>query len=114
MRDICHLKEDIYFVSSNVMFRHFRNNKKAMVKIKKNVAISDTGFVFDPGTGNSYSLNPTGLEIVHLIKSEKNFEEILKTVTEKYEVDSESFERYYYDFIATLDQLNLCESDGED
>lgn len=85
-----------------------------MVQIKKNIAISDSGFVFDPGSGNSYSLNPTGLEIVHLIKSGKSFEEMLKTVSEKYEVDSDSFERYYYDFVSTLEQLNLCEADGED
>jgi hypothetical protein len=85
-----------------------------MVKIKKNIAISDTGFVFDPGSGDSYSLNSTGLEIVHLIKSGKDFVEIQKTITEKYEVDGDSFERYYYDFVATLDQFNLSEPDGKD
>jgi hypothetical protein len=85
-----------------------------MVKIKKNIAISDSGFVFDPGTGDSYSLNPSGLEIVQLIKLGKDFGEILKTVTEKYEVDSDSFERYYYDFIVTLNQLHLTEPDGKD
>ncbi|MCS4433425.1 HPr-rel-A system PqqD family peptide chaperone [Aquiflexum gelatinilyticum] len=85
-----------------------------MVKIKKNIAISDSGFVFDPGSGDSYSLNPSGLEIVHLIKSGKDFKEILETVTEKYEVDSDSFERYYYDFVATLDQLHLTDPNGKD
>ena len=85
-----------------------------MVKIKKNIAISDSGFVFDPGSGDSYTLNPSGLEIVQLIKSGKDFKEILETVTEKYEVDSDSFERYYFDFIATLGQLYLTEPDGKD
>lgn len=85
-----------------------------MVKIKKNIAISDSGFVFDPGSGDSYSLNPSGLEIVQLIKSGKDFKEILETVTEKYEVDSDSFERYYFDFLATLGQLHLTEPDGKD
>ena len=27
----------------------------------KTLAVSETGFVFDPRTGHSYSLNPTGL-----------------------------------------------------
>ncbi|MFD2200757.1 HPr-rel-A system PqqD family peptide chaperone [Shivajiella indica] len=85
-----------------------------MQKIKKNIAISDSGFVFDPGTGDSYSLNPTGLEIVQLIKSGKNFQEILHEMLEKYEVDEESFERYFYDFTATLKQLRLTEPNGED
>jgi hypothetical protein len=85
-----------------------------MTKIKKNIAISDSGFVFDPGTGDSYSLNPTGLEIVQLIKSGKDFQQVLGEMSAKYEVDPESFERYYYDFTTTLKQLRLTESDGED
>ncbi|EMS34081.1 hypothetical protein C943_03897 [Mariniradius saccharolyticus AK6] len=85
-----------------------------MTRIKKNIAISDSGFVFDPGTGDSYSLNPTGLEIVQLIKSGKDFQQVLAEMSIKYEVDPESFERYYYDFTTTLKQLRLTESDGED
>lgn len=85
-----------------------------MIQIKKNIAISDTGFVFDPGSGDSYSLNPSGLEIVRLIKSGRTFEEILEAITDKYEVDSESFERYYYEFVATMEQLHLTEQNGKD
>jgi hypothetical protein len=85
-----------------------------MTRIKKNIAISDSGFVFDPGTGDSYSLNPTGLEIVQLIKSGKDFQQVLAEMSAKYEVDPESFERYYYDFTTTLKQLRLTEPDGED
>ena len=84
-----------------------------MPTIKKNIAISDSGFVFDAGTGDSYSLNPTGLESVQLIRSGKDFQQILAEISEKYEVDPESFERYYYDFTTTLKQLRLTESDGE-
>jgi PqqD family protein of HPr-rel-A system len=85
-----------------------------MLKIKSTIAISDSGFVFDAGTGDSFSLNNTGLEIVRLIKGGKDFPEIIQKVSEKYEVDEESFERYYYDFVATLHQMNLIEKDGED
>jgi PqqD family protein of HPr-rel-A system len=85
-----------------------------MVKIKKNIAISDSGFVFDPGSGDSYTLNPTGLEIVQLIKEGKDFAEILQTITEKYEVDTDSFERYFFDFVASLNQLHLTDPNGKD
>ncbi|RPA69509.1 PqqD family protein [Cyclobacteriaceae bacterium YHN15] len=85
-----------------------------MLKIKKNIAISDSGFVFDPGTGDSYSLNPTGLEIVQMIKSGKSFEEIFQDFATKYEVEEEAFEKYYYDFTTTLKQLRLTEPNGED
>lgn len=84
-----------------------------MLKIKKNIAISDSGFVFDPGTGDSYTLNPSGLEIVHLIKSGKSYEEILQELSAKYEMDEESFESYFYDFTATLKQMRLTEPYGE-
>lgn len=84
-----------------------------MLKIKNTIAISDSGFVFDAGTGDSFSLNPTGLEIVHLIKSGKDSSAILQELSEKYELDEESFERYFYDFVATLKQLNLITEDGE-
>ncbi|NVJ84667.1 MAG: HPr-rel-A system PqqD family peptide chaperone [Algoriphagus sp.] len=85
-----------------------------MLKLKSNVAISESGFVFDAGTGDSFSLNSTGLEIVQLIQLGKDLQEILEEFSEKYELDSESFERYFYDFVATLKQMNLIEADGED
>jgi PqqD family protein of HPr-rel-A system len=34
----------------------------------KALALSETGFVFDPRTGHSYSLNPTGLAILAAMK----------------------------------------------
>ncbi len=37
----------------------------------KNLALSDTGFVFDPTTGNTYTLNETALAIVRLLKQDK-------------------------------------------
>ena len=35
-----------------------------MMRLKKNIAVSDSGFVFNPTTGDSYSLNPVGKEIL--------------------------------------------------
>jgi PqqD family protein of HPr-rel-A system len=83
------------------------------MKIKKNIAISDSGFVFDPATGDSFSLNPVGLEIVQMIKEGKNLHAITDLITAKYDVDANAFERYYYDFLATLKQMQLLESHVE-
>lgn len=82
-----------------------------MLKIRKNIAISDSGFVFDPLSGESYSLNPIGLEILNMVKNGQSFEAVSKQIIEKYEVDTETFERYFYDFIATLKLFNLTEPD---
>ena len=85
-----------------------------MLNIKKNIAISESGFVFDPSTGESFSLNPVGLEIIQLIKSGKPYEEITQIMTGKYDVDADTFERYFYDFVATLKQFQLTEQHTND
>jgi hypothetical protein len=85
-----------------------------MLKIRKNIAISDSGFVFDPLSGESFSLNQIAMEIIEFIKKGNGFEAVSQHILEKYEVDAETFERYYYDFIATLKQFNLTEQEGND
>lgn len=79
------------------------------MQIKRSVAISDSGFVFDASTGDSFTLNPVGLEILQWIKQGKSPDEINELVAGKYDVEQSAFERYYYDFIATLKQLQLTE-----
>lgn len=80
------------------------------MRLKKNIAISETGFVFDPSTGDSFTLNPMGLEILEMIRAGQTQPQISEVITSKYDVDQTSFERYFYDFIATLKLLNLLES----
>lgn len=79
------------------------------MRIKKNIAISETGFVFDPSTGDSYTLNPEGLLILEMIKQGKSQDDISTEITSRYDVDPSSFERYFYDFMATLKQMQLIE-----
>ncbi len=79
------------------------------MKIKKNIAVSESGFVFDPSTGESFSLNQVGLELVELLKQGEDFDAIKKEILEKYDVDEISFEKYYYDFINSLNQNQLLE-----
>ena len=83
------------------------------MKIKKSLAISETGFVFDPSTGDSYTLNPTALEIIQLLKKDHSPEQITKTITQKYDVDESTFERYFYDFAGMLKQMQLVAPDEE-
>lgn len=79
------------------------------MKVKKNIAISESGFVFDPTSGESFSLNPIGAEIIELLKQETPFTEIRDIMLNKYEVDNNSFEKYYYDFINMLKQFKLID-----
>ena len=76
--------------------------------IKKNLAFSDTGFVFNPTTGDSFSVNPIGLEILRLIKSEKSELDITEYLLNTYQTDRETVEKDLYDFTKMLQTLKLA------
>ncbi|MEI7595402.1 MAG: PqqD family protein [Bacteroidota bacterium] len=80
------------------------------MKIRKNIALSDTGFVFNPTSGESFNVNPLGVEIITLMKEDKDFQEIKNTVLEKYEIDDITFEKDYTDFMSLLSQYDLLEN----
>jgi len=80
------------------------------MKLKNNIAISESGFVFDPNTGDSYSMNPIGVEILTMLKEGSNQGDIFNFVLKKYEVDRDTFENNYFDFINMLRQFNLIET----
>lgn len=84
------------------------------MQIKRNIAISETGFVFDPSTGDSYTLNPVGLEILGLIREGRTREKIAGLITGKYDVEESAFERYFYDFTAMLKHYQILESHDAD
>ena len=81
------------------------------MQIKSKLAISSSGFVFDPTTGDSYSLNPIGAEIANLIKEEMQEEEIKYHILEMYDIDEASFEKDFYDFKNAMIQFNLLEDE---
>lgn len=82
-----------------------------MMRLKKNIALSESGFVFDPSSGDSYSLNEQALDIVKLLNENRTIEEISKHMTDEYEVESSDFEKYYFDFVGMLRQYRLLEED---
>ena len=86
-------------------------NLKKNMKLKKNIAVSESGFVFDPNSGDSFSMNPVGSEILNLLKQEKDFDKIHDSMTKKYDVPPGEFDKYFLDFIQTLKQFNLMEND---
>ena len=83
------------------------------MKLHKNIAISEAGLLFNPVTGESFSLNPIGVEILNLLREERSQEEISKTILERYTTDSATFEKDYNDFIGILQHNNLLESHEE-
>ena len=70
--------------------------------IAKEIKISDNGFVFNSKTGDSFNLNPFGLELIKSISEEKDFDTIKTEMLEKYDVDDLTFEKDFYEFCALL------------
>lgn len=72
------------------------------MKITEEIKISDNGFVFNSNTGDSFNLNPAGIEMIKLIKDNYSFEEIRTVILQKYDVDDLTFEKDFYEFCALL------------
>ncbi len=77
------------------------------MKLNSNIAISDSGFIFNPGTGDSFSTNQIGLEIIRLLKEDCKKEDIVKSIQEKFSIDEASVDKDLVDFLMMLDSFQL-------
>jgi hypothetical protein len=79
------------------------------MKLKKNIATSEAGFIFNPGTGDSFSVNITGAEILSLLKENRNQDEIVENISSRFDIDRIQFEKDLDDFVSQLHIYNLLE-----
>lgn len=77
------------------------------MKLNQSIAISENGFVFNPATGDSFTLNNTGMQIISMLKSGKTIDDIKESLTAEYDVDTMILDRYLQDFISDLKRNNL-------
>jgi hypothetical protein len=80
------------------------------MKIRKNIAISETGFLFNPLTGDSFSTNSVGLDVIQQLKAGKSEQEITTFIIEKYAIDASEFEKDLEDFRLQLRDSQVLES----
>lgn len=80
------------------------------MRLRKNIAVSDSGFIFNPGTGDSFSTNPIGIKIINMLKEQKDDEAIKTAIVEEYNVEVASFEMDFNDFMNMLKTYQLTES----
>jgi len=81
------------------------------MRLNTNIAISDSGFIFNPATGDSFSTNNVGLEIIRLLKEEKKKEVIIKNVREKFLIDEATLDKDLVDFLMMLRNYQLLKED---
>lgn len=81
------------------------------MKVKKNIAISESGFLFNPSTGDSYSVNSIGQEILKLLKEGKKDEQVIEYLLNNYMTDRIAVEKDLYDFESMLGTYKLIENE---
>ncbi len=66
------------------------------------LAINEEGFIFDPSSGESYTVNPCALFIIQQLKIGKESNEIAEELINEYDDTHENLERDVLDFLSQL------------
>jgi len=77
--------------------------------IKKNIAISENGFIFNPATGDSFSVNGMASVILTALRVGESEAGIKAGILEKYDVSPEQLNRDWDDYMIQLRDANLLE-----
>lgn len=79
---------------------------KALERLK-DLAISESGFLFDPYSGGTFTLNNTGRFILQLLQEGKGVEDIESALRERFAVVDEDLQSDIYEFINLLKENHL-------
>ncbi|WP_310558928.1 PqqD family protein [Flavobacterium sp.] len=80
------------------------------MKVNRNLAISENGFVFNPTTGDSFSVNELGALIINEIKTGKTKKEIIETISQEFEVEKSTIEKDFNEYLNVLSNHQLVEN----
>lgn len=69
------------------------------MKINRSLAISDNGFIFNPNTGDSFSVNDLGLTILQQIREGHTKSEIVNHLLDTYQVEKAVVEKDMDEFL---------------
>ena len=75
--------------------------------IPENIAISESGFLFLAGTGETFTLNQIGKEIFNLIRSKSSEKEIINSIVNDYDIDKATAHKDFADFISQLKHYSI-------
>ncbi len=75
------------------------------------IALSDTGFAFDPFSGSTFTVNTTGLCVLNALKEGLGLPAIHARVRERFDARGADVARDVDDFVAALRQHGLVPDD---
>lgn len=68
----------------------------------RRLAVSESGFVFDPASGHNFTLNDTGLRLLRLLQQGRRLDEVLAELGAEFSGDPREMERDILEFVSTL------------
>lgn len=66
------------------------------------LAVSESGFVFDPASGHHFTVNETGLVLLRLLLKSPRLDQVLETLGNEYDADPREMERDVIEFVSAL------------
>jgi hypothetical protein len=78
----------------------------------KDLAVNESGLIFDPSTGDVFTSNATGVSIISSLKEGKDMGEVKRDVCALYDVDDETAEKDIFDFLGRLGNCGLIREYG--
>ncbi len=79
------------------------------IKLSQNIAISETGFLFNPSTGESFTINAVGAHFISLMKEGLSNDEIINKMSEEYDADANEISKDLEEFLDSLKHNNLID-----
>jgi hypothetical protein len=75
-------------------------------RVLERLAVSESGFIFDPFSGHSFTVNETGLEILRSLQQDRDLSTLQDRLADEYDVDRMTIDRDMLEFLGSLrDQL---------
>ena len=71
------------------------------------IAISDTGFVFDPTTGQTFRLNKTALFIVRTLQSGSKLEQVTEKMVDHFNIDKPTAKEDLKEFLSLMTKMGF-------
>lgn len=75
------------------------------------LAVSESGFVFLPTTGETFNVNEQGRMALSALQNGHSDEEIIASLAEEFDADATLIRRDYEDFLAQLRQYQLLKDE---
>ena len=68
----------------------------------RRLAVSESGFVFDPVSGHNFTINDTGLLILRRLQQNQDFPRLLQELQQEFDAGPNDIERDVIEFVGML------------